>query len=258
LGLEGDDHGQQLASLLGAREHLLNASVIPLPRAPDMPAQRRANKHGACQLGAVNATLFVMKEDSFDDELFGYFKDRYGAEAERSKSLIDRMNLGVTILSILGGFAGYYLASFKFDPFDFKHLFFYVPFGLGVLSLLKALWHFKNCLATGWRYNSVPDAKALGDYVDEMKAANDSSDPDIQARIRAEFIKSIGSRYKECAAVNYYINIERQTEILRAYKLAMLSLALFLITSVPFFVLKSGFQTDTTQVTIIKPVEIKK
>ena len=56
--------------------------------------------------------LLVMEEDSFDDELFGYFKDRYAAEAERSKSLIDRMNLGVTILSILGGFAGYYLASF--------------------------------------------------------------------------------------------------------------------------------------------------
>ena len=199
-----------------------------------------------------------MKEESFDDELFGYFKGRYEAEVERSKSLVDRMNLGVTILSILGGFAAYYLASFKFSPFVFKHLFFYVPFGCAVLSLLKALWHFKNALATGWRYDHVPDAKALGDYVNEMKAVNDITDPDIQARIRSEFISSIGNRYKECAAVNWYINVERQTEILRAYKLAMFTLALLLLTSVPFFVLKSGFQTDTTPITIINPVEIKK
>ncbi len=197
-----------------------------------------------------------MKEDTFNDELFTYFQYRYDTEFERSQSLVDRMNLGLGVLSVLGGLAAYLLSSFKFSPFYWRHLCFYIPLAIGAAFLLKSLWHFGSALARGWSYIHVPTALRLGQYVDEMKAANDATDPDTLASIRGEFINIVAERYKECATVNWYLNIERQTQILRLYRWAMLSLLLLLLTSVAFLVFKGDFPVETTPVKIVNPVEI--
>ena len=42
-----------------------------------------------------------MKEDTFDDELFTYYRDRFEAETSRTQDLFERLNLGVAILTVL-------------------------------------------------------------------------------------------------------------------------------------------------------------
>jgi hypothetical protein len=51
----------------------------------------------------------------------------------------------------------------------------------------------------------------------------------LPSTAKTQFIKRAQFLAKDSgAAVNWYINVERQTEILRAYKLAMFTLALLL------------------------------
>ena len=165
--------------------------------------------------------------------------------------------MGVTILTVLGGLAAYYLTSFQFSPFYWKYLFFYVPYIAAVSCTLKSLWHLANALAKGWQFKYTPDANTVGQYIQDLISANDATNPEVRLKIRAAFIKNFGNLYKQDAAANFYTNTLRQKEILPAYRMAMFALALLLLTSIPFFVLKSGFQDDITMVKIINPVEIK-
>jgi hypothetical protein len=128
----------------------------------------------------------------------------------------------------------------------------------GTAFLLGSLWNFGGALAGLREYQQVPDTVALGQWVSEMRAENGATDPDFSAMIRTEFIGGVGKRYKEAAAVNFYVNTDRQLKIWRAYRLAMISLASLLITSLPFFALKSTFGVEPTSVKIINPVEISK
>lgn len=198
-----------------------------------------------------------MKEESFDDELFTYYKERFEAEIDRTQHLFERLSLGVAILTVLGGLVAYYLGSFKFFPFSWTHLFFYLPLACGSVFLAVSLWYFGSALAGLRKYKHVADTVALGQWVSEMRSANDATDPQVAARIRAEFVSDVGQRYKEAAAVNFYVNADRQLRIWRAYRLAMFSLAALLIASLPFFLLKSRFDIDPTPVRIISPVEVK-
>jgi xanthine/uracil permease len=205
----------------------------------------------------AGAMLMLMKEDSFDDELCSFFKSSYEAEFARRDKFSDRINLGVTLLTILGGLVAFYLSAFKPTAFSWAQLFFYTPLVLGVLIMSISLCLFRAAMAQGWDYHYLPHSETLARYVEDMKIANAPINKTNENRIRSEFIKTISGHYRLCATLNFYVNTERQKKLLRALRLSIWALVVLLATALPFFILKSGFNDEPQKVNIINPVEVK-
>ena len=198
-----------------------------------------------------------MKEDSFDDELFHFFKSSYETEFTRRDKLSDRINLGVTLLTILGGLVAFYLSSFKLTPFCAIYLLFYAPLISGIVLMSISLWYFGLAIAKGRKYRYISHPHTLSQYVENMRAANKPLDQTTEKQIRSEFIQTVSGQYQVCTTLNFYVNTERQKKFLNGLKFATWSLALLLVTSLPFFIFKGGFHNEPQNVNIINPVEVK-
>ncbi|MGD0812000.1 MAG: hypothetical protein ABSA83_00175 [Verrucomicrobiota bacterium] len=198
-----------------------------------------------------------MKEETLTDELFGFFKAAYETEFARKDKLSDRINLGVTILTILGGLAAFYVSSFKQAPFSSAHLFFYVPLLSGIVLMAISLWQFGVAVAQGWDYHYVSDSSTLGHYVEDMRIQNAPVDETVEKQVRSKFLETVVGQYQVCATLNFYANAERERIFLRGLQFAMWSLALLLATSLPFFVLKGAFHDEPQKVSIVNPVEVQ-
>src|SRR5580704_12443677 len=102
-----------------------------------------------------------MKEDSFDDELFGFFKGAYENEFARRDKLSERVNLGITLLTILVGLVVYYISSFKPHSFSNEQLCFYLPLGIGVVLMAVSIGYFFFSMSHGWDYEYIAPAEEL-------------------------------------------------------------------------------------------------
>jgi peptidoglycan biosynthesis protein MviN/MurJ (putative lipid II flippase) len=197
-----------------------------------------------------------MKENSFDDELFGFFKGLYETEFARRDKLSERVSFGISLLTLLGGLVVYYISSFKPASYTQTHLWFYVPLALGVVLMAISLVYFFLAMYHGWNYDYI-SAEGSRQYIEDLRVRNSPLTPGKENQIRDLFVRSVTDDYLACTKSNSSVNETRQKRILCGSVLAVWSLAVLLLASAPFFVLKSGFHDEPQRVTIVNPVEVK-
>jgi hypothetical protein len=182
----------------------------------------------------------------FDQELFNFYKESYEAELERKDKLLERLNIALTQLAILGGALGFYVMVIPdvkgFLPAD---LFFYIPCGLACLSFLGSLGVVFYGVVRGDVYEYMPTSIEIAEAVEQNKKKNPNSD------IRASFVGNFGKQYCQCAATNWESNQNRNGRVNRIFQFLVVCM-IFLILALPGYLrLKGHLETKPTEVKIV-------
>lgn len=185
-----------------------------------------------------------------------YFRQYYSDELKRKDEIYQRLNLPISIIIVFCGIIWYFINIIDFTNIDYLSFIlliftFFQVLGVSfiVYFIIKA-YHFTK------EYGYVADPETLNNYIIELKEYYSHVEPNkSDESTEKDFREYIYNEYIKYGKLNCKNNDMKSAHIYNANKSIIITLVIFIISSMPFYVLYRK-KDNIQKIEIINKLEI--
>ena len=192
----------------------------------------------------------------FKKRLVEFYKERYGAEADRREKSTERLSFSLLILSIIANICLTYLDNLPSFGRDAITIIFYIGLLLAMGCGGLAIYFYIRSLVSGYKFWHLPTPLEISKYLEKLQAYN-ITHPDKAMDMENEFEESLAGQYKNFASKNAALNDRRSIYIYKTSLCSVIAIIILLLCAPLFFYKKHLMTKPPQQVQIVEPVKIQ-
>ncbi|MBI5216243.1 MAG: hypothetical protein HY960_10865 [Ignavibacteriae bacterium] len=182
---------------------------------------------------------------------FGFYKDMYEREIERTSELNERLTLPVSLVSAIGAGIYYLFTQYLSFEFEIKNetIFFYIFLSLSVVCIIWAIFMLIRSYVWKYNYYYLPYVSDLEEYFRELqefyKDENGITEKDYEEYLIRKLAQATDHNTK--------LNEVKARNLLQAKRSIVFSLLLIIFALIPFVFtfVKSNQNLDSMKVEIV-------